>query len=359
MQAEAQTQTAPLAPVEPAATLTAPQAVTASVAVQAVLSPTAPQAGCVEPIFKAGGKPASKRRYRPPGPPFHERLYGQNGRCLRVRIEVPAEAEECPLTLGRIAEDAVDFLQPTTTYFTAFPAARKLVLPCGHGFGALNLLYHFARRSMTCPCCRAGLQARLSLMSVPAHFRQMFSFKVSREDRADDQEQQEEDFQVAMDMQDESAVNTLYVMEFVYVHRSVCMEIRYHCSSTDISTLAIRFPLTVCPDQSFITTGVVHFSLPLGPVRMFVEEQIRDPAIRHIALSVFVESNDGAADDVEVARTEPIPLDRGANRWDRSVPLSTGSTFKIDMTEGCTRIVQWDWLAPLELFNRPARARLI
>jgi hypothetical protein len=142
-------------------------------------------------------KTKSGKRYRPPGPPFYDKLYGGSGRHLAVTLEEPSAGEVCPLTLSPIADDCLDFLSDGATWFTAFPAVKKMVLPCGHSFGALSLLYHFARRNMRCPCCRAGLDSQVQLACVPAHLRLTFSAKVDEERAREDEEQEEADARVA------------------------------------------------------------------------------------------------------------------------------------------------------------------
>jgi hypothetical protein len=122
--------------------------------------PDPAQLAPVEPDFRPACKPKKRGRGRGMGHTFFDQiLYGQNGCKIVVRLEAPAPGEECPLTLSPIAEDSLEFLQPTTAYLTAFPAYKKMTLPCGHGFGALSILYHFARRNMLCPCCRRGSRA--------------------------------------------------------------------------------------------------------------------------------------------------------------------------------------------------------
>ena len=138
------------------------------------------------------------KRYRPPGPPFHDKLCARNGRIMRIRLEVPDPSEECPLTLAPMSDDALEFLQPTTTWFQAFPAVRKMVLPCGHSFGALNILYHFARRNMLCPCCRSGLDSPVSHLCMPPHLRLTLSAKVDSEARREVEEQTSEDAMAAV-----------------------------------------------------------------------------------------------------------------------------------------------------------------
>lgn len=110
------------------------------------------------------GRSLSTKKYR---------LKAQNGRALTVELAEPVGDEQCPLTLDSIVEDKLDFLPENTTFLLNDPKFQKIVLPCGHGFGALNILYHFARNKMLCPCCRAGYNDVLSGACVPRHIQQV------------------------------------------------------------------------------------------------------------------------------------------------------------------------------------------
>ena len=98
------------------------------------------------------------------------RLRAVNGDSLAVVLS-PADAdEECPLSLGPILEDNLDFLDGTT-FVADLPDLKRMTLPCGHSFGAMNVMYHFARQNMLCPCCRAGVNDVMHVDSIPKHFR--------------------------------------------------------------------------------------------------------------------------------------------------------------------------------------------
>ena len=102
------------------------------------------------------------------------RLRAQSGRHMTVELVEPTEGEECLLTLEPIVEDKLDFLPAHSSFIEDSPNLQKMLLPCGHGFGALNIMYHFARNKMLCPCCRTGISSSLTGSCVPRHIKQVY-----------------------------------------------------------------------------------------------------------------------------------------------------------------------------------------
>ena len=101
----------------------------------------------------------------------------QRSKTLLLQLSEPAPDEECSITLESIPDYRLPFLQdgPNSVLETQ-PNLTKASLPCGHGFNALALLYHFAKNSMTCPICRAGhAKAVMTEQSIPVHVRKHFS----------------------------------------------------------------------------------------------------------------------------------------------------------------------------------------
>ena len=92
---------------------------------------------------------------------------------MAVKLSIPDPDEECSLTLEPIMTSRLTFL-PGCTFFENKPEICKMTLPCGHGFSAMNLIYHMCKNNMLCPCCRAGFNVPASLDSIPSHFRGKF-----------------------------------------------------------------------------------------------------------------------------------------------------------------------------------------
>ena len=117
-----------------------------------------------------------------------------------MRLTAPTDADTCPLTMGPAAEDELDFL-PGVTYLQGLPHVRLMTLPCQHAFGAMSLIYHFARQRMLCPCCRRGVDSPVSSACLPQHFRTAMKQRVDASALAEQREQLEEDAESARLMQ--------------------------------------------------------------------------------------------------------------------------------------------------------------
>lgn len=127
-----------------------------------------------------------KKRARKVGAPTQDAETGlynllvrasQRNKSMLLGLSEPGPDEECSITLEPIGEYSLPFLPDgVRSVIPTQPALAKASLPCGHGFSALALLYHFAKNSMTCPICRAGhAKAVMTEQSVPVHLRKHFS----------------------------------------------------------------------------------------------------------------------------------------------------------------------------------------
>ena len=99
-------------------------------------------------------------------------------KTMLLSLSEPAPDEECSITLEPMAEYQLPFLPPSLKegIVEGQPKLTKASLPCGHGFNAQALLYHFAKNSMTCPFCRAGHEkVQINEQSVPKHLRWLFT----------------------------------------------------------------------------------------------------------------------------------------------------------------------------------------
>ena len=118
------------------------------------------------------------------------------GQSLSLDLTEPGPDEECSITLEKIGEYRLAFV-PATGGGGAVkdkPQLTKATLPCGHGFNAMALLYHFAQNSMTCPCCRTGhTGVRMAEPSIPAHVRRHFLRQLDKVRLEERQEQVQSD----------------------------------------------------------------------------------------------------------------------------------------------------------------------
>lgn len=142
--------------------------------------------------------PPATRRHTPPAAavydPFtHEyslvvRSEGTIDKCKTTRLvmSAPQPEEECCISMEPIAEYTMGLEQranepPVQSMVPQSPLLTKATLPCGHGFSALGLLYHFAKNEMTCPCCRSGhARERMSRRSIPQHVRPALEQRMSK-----------------------------------------------------------------------------------------------------------------------------------------------------------------------------------
>ncbi len=295
-----------------------------------------------------------KKRSRGMGPPFNEVLYAQSGRKLDVKLEVPSADEECPLTLSPIADDALEFLQPTTTYFTAFPEVKKMTLPCGHSFGALSIIYHFARRNMLCPCCRAGVDARLSSHCVPSSFRKTLLSKVQRELREDSNEQVESDRRAASSLVHADATSLVYIVETRLMFSDVTIDgtinlnmrfLNYNESRPALATFNIPLVMRLNASNSNLYT----FFLGTGSVRGMINSLLSDLSVSALELCSVMDMSTGR--EVEIANSGTIVLDRSQNRDVFTILAEGDSHFYLEVLEGASRLAKLEWTAPVHMLQ--------
>ena len=112
---------------------------------------------------------------------FVARDHGKKA-SLELALTVPSADEECPISMEPMSACALGFLPAESCLLLTHPQHSKATITaCGHSFGALSLLYHFAGNSLNCPCCRAGSSgATLTPKCLPAHLRSAFARQVRR-----------------------------------------------------------------------------------------------------------------------------------------------------------------------------------
>jgi hypothetical protein len=126
-------------------------------------------------------------------------------KILALDLSEPEQDEECSISLEKIREYRLPFMpddpenkQGTASPLASQPHLTKASLPCGHGFNAMALLYHFAKNSMTCPFCRAGHEGVLmGELSIPEHARQHFAMQLEKARAEDRRERLASDTQAA------------------------------------------------------------------------------------------------------------------------------------------------------------------
>ena len=183
---------------------------------------------------------------------------GSRFKSIQLSLSEPAGDEECHIGLEPIAEYRLSFMpqESALSVVEGHPALTKASLPCGHGFNALALLYHFAKNSMTCPFCRAGhAKTLMSEQSVPLGAREHFARHLAAVRAEENREQSEMD-----------AVEATLVMEqevrrsngFLPLTRVVLLLFAYDSmdgSGAPEPMLALELPLT-----SSLSMGTLVFA---------------------------------------------------------------------------------------------------
>lgn len=324
-------------PVPSEATLAAhpsPAASTADLSFVPHTPPATAAAECRAP------PPKRKRRYRPPMAKnkMNSVLRCTNGQGMRIVLSIPDPGEECPLTLSPIADDELDFL-PGLRFVLPLPDLTKLALPCGHGFGAMNILYHFARRDMRCPCCRNGFKEKLDTDCVPRHFRERFRARIERAAREDREELAASDEQIARALSirtGPSLVDALSATPLslsVYLHSSAAPD-------GPVTSLELSLVSNAGPDaesefshvrphpNALPPRGVASFFLPIHGQRI-LNEQLRDGTVTSMSFVVHTRSFTTGGNVIELARAGPIPVRECTYDVTRVVPTANGTYFDI------------------------------
>ena len=175
----------------------------------------------------------------------------------RVRLELsePQPGEECCIAMEPIAEHRVEWLpagperQPGA--MQGWDALTKGTLPCGHGFHALALLYHFAKNEMTCPCCRQGHgREQMAAQSIPAHVRGAMEERLAGVLLQEREEQVESDAQTVMRLLEREVNSNHHAMQhFEFIpplpDRQVLILLAYASMDSLVPPLVLEIGLSV------------------------------------------------------------------------------------------------------------------
>ena len=181
-----------------------------------------------------------------------------------MSLSEPAQGEECCITLEPIAEARLSFLPASFKdgLVEDQPRLSKASLPCGHGFNALALLYHFAKNSMTCPFCRDGHdKVRLNSVSIPRHLRWHFVLHLAAMRTEENREQVEADAAAASSLMQQEVSRG--GGSFIPMTRIVLLLFAYDSmdGSGDQPTLALELPLTSSLRQGTLEFASFGYSL--------------------------------------------------------------------------------------------------
>ena len=169
---------------------------------------------------------------------------------FQVHISIPDTDEECGITLDKISEYQLDFMQGSHSFVHNRPNLAKASLPCGHSFSALALLYHFANNSMACPCCRAGPTVPIAEQSIPSHLRRPIWRQIEKRREEDRRQRLVEDSAAVAELIEREVtgaidlfLETNHVLLIVYAFENmgsispiICQELFLSSSTTEAGT---------------------------------------------------------------------------------------------------------------------------
>lgn len=315
--------------------------------------------------------PTAGKRFSPIPPPFHRVLRAENGQKLRVRLTAPTDADTCPLTMGPAAEDELDFL-PGVTYLPGLAHVRLMTLPCQHAFGAMSLIYHFARQRMLCPCCRRGVDSPVASACLPQHFRSAMKQRVDASALAERREQLEEDSESARILQvnaqpfeDDSQAQPVVVIivpEALPELLLDCFPRLESARAVSLSVFAHRADSELPPIASSLFTLLSRDDLDVvRPLRRMTFE-MRPPELRRLAgflqetdaprVSLVVHARSLWGFAVQLARTEVLPA-RQAGEDDPRVIIcpSDASTLILHYVSAQAALSGVTWIAEPRAFE--------
>jgi hypothetical protein len=134
-----------------------------------------------------------------------------------IDVSIPGPDEECPITMEKISDYKLEFLDESQTFFKGRVKYTKATLECGHSFNVMAVLYHFLRSGMKCPCCREGHQDNLCDKSIPEHIRKPMVEHYRSEMRSDERESDLESARAIVDLL-QSEVGAGTVQTFLEIH---------------------------------------------------------------------------------------------------------------------------------------------
>jgi hypothetical protein len=215
------------------------------------------------------------------------------------------------LSLNLIQQDEVEFA-PGVTFSKAYPRIRKITLPCHHSFGAMNLIYHFARNHTRCPLCRYGHDARLDTRSIPVHFRRVFIDRIRDFDRIQRREAEAQDQAIARNLfrdlihDIQNSISHIYMTVFGVIDEQA-VEL-FQCNM-------VLLVHTITPHNSF------HFGLSRVHRRALVSN-LADLGITNVQISFSVRDS-AISIPREISRSDAFPVHFDATR-DRIIRCNVG-----------------------------------
>ena len=274
-------------------------------------------------------------------------------KSLCLTLTEPEINEECAITMDPIVENRLPFHLPEPcVLLLSRPKLTKATLPCGHGFNALAVLYHFAKNSMTCPCCRAGHdKVQMGEPSIPPHLRRVFSQHLERV-RAEETREQIASDAISATRALEQEVRSLGMMGGSLPVTRVMLTLHAYPSLDDGSSVswAQELPLTsslILGGLAFVSYGYflrqVNLNLrllPFRPVAFEIEVGLQNMMHGHWPLfrtARFLAEGPG--------RRVVFASGRGPAE-SMAIEVETGPSI-----DGCPMLTGMRWSVPIDAFS--------
>jgi hypothetical protein len=280
----------------------------------------------------------------------------ERSKSVALQLTAPGEDEECTIAMEPIAQYRLPFLPDTAAacVWEDRPALTKAILPCGHGFSAMALLYHFAKNSMTCPCCRAGHDGvKMGLQSVPTHLRDKFARHLETV-QADEVREQIASDAIAATRALEQEVRmgvSLPMTRVVLLLFAYDAPVDDGRSASEEPRLVLELPLT-----SSLTLGSLAFA-SYGYFLHQLNLNLRLLPIRALAFEVSVGLQNFLHGSIPLFRTVRFPAEgagrrlvfaAGTERLTESMAIEVETTVGHD---GCQLFTRLCWSVPVDTFS--------
>jgi hypothetical protein len=224
------------------------------------------------------------------------------GPAMRLALSEPQPDEECCIAMEPILEHRVEWMplegvEPQPGPLLSQPSLRKATLPCGHGFHAVALLYHFAKNEMVCPCCRQGMAGKqVATASLPPHLRAPIECRLETVLRSERAEQVESDTEAVARLLEQEVPVDYYPLDLA-LNRQVLILFAYPGMSSLVPPLVQEIPLSSSHSRdtlAFSSSGSsvrdLNRNLRLMPVSVRAFELVVAMRTRHHGVLSIVRS---------------------------------------------------------------------
>jgi hypothetical protein len=273
-------------------------------------------------------------------------------KSLSLTISEPEKNEECMIAMEPISDYRLPFMPEPAVALLSRPTLTKATLPCGHGFNALAVLYHFAKNSMTCPCCRAGHdKVQMGELSIPPHLRRVFSQHLEQV-RAEETREQIASDAISATRALEQEVRSLGLMGGSLPVTRVMLTLHVYPSLDDGSSVswAQELPLT-----SSLSLGGLAF-VSYGYFLRQVNLNLRLLPFRPVAFEIAVSLQNMQYGHWPLFRTARFPAEGPGRRVvfasgrgpaeSMAVEIETGPSV-----DGSPVLTRMSWSVPIDAFS--------